>query len=99
MADRRDAQDSRWQRLANLSIEIRMLKARVHAAFEQHQHGPSATPVRDAIEMATRRDASCPHCGHAAGLARLPREYRRQSTLVRCFGCRRDAAALDWIAH
>ena len=97
MADRRDTEDARWQRLANLSIEIRMLKARVQAAFEDQDSRASAWQVRDASVPGMRRDASCPHCGHTAGLARLPREYRRHSTLVRCFACQRDSAALDWI--
>lgn len=99
MADRRDAEDARWQRLANLSIEIRMLKARVQTAFEEHESSASAWHVRDASAAGTLRDPSCPHCGHTAGLARLPREYRRHSTLVRCFACRRDSAAFDWTAQ
>ena len=82
MPDRRD-RETRLQRLADLSIEIRMLKARAHSALEEHTQNLGA--------------ASCPHCGHSAGLAQLPREYRRPSTLVRCFSCHRDAAALDWV--
>lgn len=81
MPDRRDHDDMRLQRLADLSIEIRMMKAR----------------VQPAIEDETLADASCPHCGHTAGLALLPREYRKHSTLVRCFACRRDSAAFDWV--
>lgn len=99
MADRRDAEDSRWQRLANLSIEIRMLKARVQAAFDEDDKDASAGPGPDANVAAVRRDASCPYCGHTAGLARLPREYRRQSTPVRCFACQRDSAAVTWTAQ
>lgn len=87
MPDGREAEDARWQRLANLSIEIRMLKARAQAVFEGHENGASGTLVRD---------ASCPHCGHTAGLSLLPREYRRQSTPVRCFACQRDSSAFDW---
>lgn len=83
MPDRRD-DDTRLQRLADLSIEIRMLKARAQTALEEHPGNFST--------------ASCPHCGHTAGLALLPREYRRLSTPVRCFSCHRDAAAFDWIA-
>ena len=78
--------DTRLQRLADLSIEIRMLKARAQNALEGH-----------ASLRAPFTAASCPHCGHAAGLALLPREYRRLSTLVRCFGCHRDSAAFDWV--
>ena len=87
MPDGRDAEEARWERLANLSIEIRMLKARAQAALDGHENGASGAFVRD---------ASCPHCGHTAGLSLLPREYRRQTTPVRCFACQRDAAALDW---
>jgi hypothetical protein len=99
MADRRDLEDARWQRLANLSIEIRMLKARVQTAFEEHESGAAGWHVRDANLPGTLRDPCCPHCGHTAGLARVPREYRRQSTLVRCFACQRDSAAFDWTAQ
>lgn len=99
MVHRRDTEDARWQRLANLSIEIRMLKARVQAAFEDHESRESAGHVRDGSMPGMRRDATCPHCGHTAGLARLPREYRRHSTLVRCFACQRDSAARDWITQ
>jgi hypothetical protein len=99
MAESRDAEDARWQRLANLSIEIRMLKARAQTAFEEHESGASTRLVRDASAARMRRDPSCPYCGHTAGLARLPREYRRHSTLVRCFACQRDSAAFDWTAQ
>ena len=76
-----------------------MLKARVQTAFEEHESGASGWHVRDASAAATRVDPRCPHCGHTAGLARLPREYRRQSTLVRCFACQRDSAAFAWTAQ
>jgi hypothetical protein len=99
MANGRDAEDARWQRLANLSIEVRMLKARVQTAFEEHESRASVRHVRDASAAGTRVDPSCPHCGHTAGLARLPREYRRHSTLVRCFACQRDSAAFAWTAQ
>lgn len=98
MPDRRD-DDARLQRLADLSIEIRMLKARVQAALEEQVQ---AQPVDEDGKLLPFRApltaASCPHCGHAAGLALLPREYRRLSTLVRCFGCHRDSTAFDWVA-
>ena len=97
MANRRDAEDGRWQRLANLSIEVRMLKARVQTAFEEHESRASGH-LGDSTAPATRSDPSCPHCGHIAGIARLPREYRRHSTLVRCFACQRDSAAFAWNA-
>lgn len=88
----------RLQRLANLSIEIRMLRARVQAVLDEQSPEP-AEPV-PAFRLQSLRGslngASCPHCGHTAGLALLPREYRRLSTLVRCFACRRDSAAFDW---
>ena len=99
MANRRDAEDERWQRLANLSIEVRMLKARVQTAFEEHESRPSARHVRDSSVAGTPSDPSCPHCGHIAGLARLPREYRRHTTLVRCFACQRDSTAFAWTAQ
>jgi hypothetical protein len=79
--------DLRLQRLADLSIEIRMLKARVQATLEEHAQS----------QLAPLHAARCPHCGHSAGLALLPREYRRLSTPVRCFACRRDSAAFDWV--
>ena len=96
---RRSDEDACLQRLANLSIEIRMLKARAQAAFD-HEHGAADDYVRAAAVPATRTasgDPSCPHCGHTAGLSLLPREYRRLSTPVRCFACQRDAAAFDWV--
>lgn len=99
MPDRRDPDDVRLQRLADLSIEIRMMKARVQAAIEEETPRAGAPP-RDPRLLPFRSSlagARCPHCGHTAGLALLPREYRRQSTLVRCFSCRRDSAALDWV--
>jgi hypothetical protein len=98
MPDRRDPDDMRLQRLADLSIEIRMMKARVQAAIEAETR-MSVAPPADPKLLPFRNSHSgavCPHCGHTAGLALLPREYRRHSTLVRCFSCRRDAAAFDW---
>ena len=97
MADAQNTEDVRWQRLANLSIQIRMLKARVLAAFEQQEHVASASNDRDAQALQTfQSDPSCPFCGHAAGLALVPREYRRPTTPVRCFACHRDASAGEW---
>jgi hypothetical protein len=99
MRDRRETDDMRLQRLADLSIEIRMLKARVQAAMEEHVQAEAAAPGRDAKVLTFRplpSGASCPHCGHTAGLALLPREYRRLSTPVRCFACEREASAFDW---
>jgi hypothetical protein len=100
MLDRRDHDDFRLQRLADLSIEIRMLKARVQTAMEEHTPGEPARVVHDAKVLTFRTQtsgASCPHCGHSAGLALLPREYRRLSTLVRCFACQRDASTFEWV--
>src|SRR5688500_866343 len=97
---RRSDEDARLQRLANLSIEIRMLKARAQAAFEEHENSASGAYVPDGAMQGRETapgDASCPHCGHTAGLSLLPREYRRVSTLVRCFACQRDSAAFDWV--
>ena len=74
-----------------------MLKARVQTAFEEHES--PARHLRDSSAAGARSDPSCPHCGHTAGLARLPREYRRHSTLVRCFACQRDSAAFAWTAQ
>ena len=78
-----------------------MLKARAQAAVEAHESTASGHYVSDAIVPGTRAnpgDASCPHCGHTAGLSLLPREYRRLSTPVRCFACQQDSAAVDWVA-
>jgi hypothetical protein len=89
-------EDVRLQRLADLSIEIRMLKARVQAAVDERVEGG---PDDDNV-LALRsvlNGARCPHCGHSAGLALLPKEYRRLSTPVRCFGCQRDSVAFDWV--
>ena len=75
-----------------------MMKARVQSAIEHETTRPDAAPT-DAKLLPFRgplAGASCPHCGHTAGLALLPREYRKHSTLVRCFACRRDSAAFDW---
>src|SRR5688572_2423960 len=97
---RRSDEDARLQRLANLSIEIRMLKARAQAAFEEHEDSAAGAQRRGAVPAGTRATSgtpSCPHCGHTAGLSLLPREYRRLSTLVRCFACQRDSAAFDWV--
>jgi hypothetical protein len=97
MPDRRDPDDMRLQRLADLSIEIRMMKARVQAAIEEEVPlAAAAHPDPKLLPFRTLTGASCPHCGHTAGLALLPREYRKHSTLVRCFSCRRDSAAFDW---
>ena len=90
------------QRLANLSIEIRMLKARAQAAFDEHESRAAGAYVIDTVVPAKRTaagDPRCPHCGHTAGLSLLPREYRRLSTLVRCFACQQDSAAFDWVAN
>ena len=99
MPDRRDTDDVRLQRLADLSIEIRMMKARVQTAIEDEtpQSPPAPTDPKLLPFRSPLSGASCPHCGHTAGLALLPREYRRHSTLVRCFSCRRDSAAFDWV--
>ena len=96
---RQSDEDVRLQRLADLSIEIRMLKARVQAVMEARVQRDSADPVRDNVLVfrSVLSGARCPHCGHTAGLALLPREYRRLSTLVRCFACSRDAVAFDWV--
>ena len=69
-----------------------MLKARAQAAFEEHETLTAGAQARGAVLA-----PSCPHCGHTAGLSLLPREYRRLSTLVRCFACQRDSAGFDWI--
>ena len=79
---------ARLQRLADLAIEIRMLKARALAVVD-------ASPDRSVV-AAPVSSARCPHCGHTAGLALLPREYRRLSTLVRCFACHQDSSAFAW---
>ena len=83
---RRSDEDARLQRLANLSIEIRMLKARAQAALDEHEHSvagqhsaaskhsAAGAYVRDAAVPAKRTaagDPSCPHCGHTAGLSLL----------------------------
>jgi hypothetical protein len=99
---RRSDEDARLQRLANLSIEIRMLKARAQAAFDEHENRAAGASVLNAAAPVKRTapgDPSCPYCGHTAGLSLLPREYRRQSTLVRCFACQQDSAAFDWVAN
>ena len=81
--------DSHLQRLADLSIEIRMLKARAVAVMDP--------PAERFVAALHTSSAHCPYCGHTAGLALLPREYRRLSTLVRCFGCHRDSSASAWM--
>ena len=99
MPDPRPDEDARLQRLADLSIEIRMLKARVQAVMEERFQGDPVDPSLDNV-LAFRTalsGARCPHCGHTAGLALLPKEYRRLSTPVRCFACSRDAVAFDWV--
>ena len=96
-------EDARLQRLADLTIEIRMLKARVQAVMDERVPGSHADPTNDTTgdtvlaHRSVLSGARCPHCGHAAGLALLPKEYRRLSTPVRCFGCQRDSLAFDWV--
>jgi hypothetical protein len=103
-APRRGDEDVRPQHLADLSIEIRTLSARVQAVMDERAHGDAAdsTPEHASAARQTLNTTidtmRCPHCGHTAGLALLPREYRRLSTLVRCFSCGRDAVAVDWAA-
>ena len=92
-------EDVRLQRLADLSIEIRMLKARVQVAMDDRLHGNPEDPTDEDV-LALRSvlsGARCPHCGHTAGLALLPKEYGRLSTPVRCFACQRDSMAFDWV--
>ena len=97
MANAQNTQDVRWERLANLSVQIRMLKARVLAAFEEQEPRASASNDCDAQALQTfQSDPTCPFCGHSAGLALVPREYRRPTTPVRCFACHRDAPAGEW---
>ena len=99
MPDPRLDEDVRLQRLADLSIEIRMLKARVQAVMDEGVQGQPADSTQDNV-LAFRtvlNGARCPHCGHTAGLALLPRECRRLSTPVRCFSCQRDALAFEWV--
>ena len=93
-------EDIRLQRLADLSIEIRMLKARVQSAMDERvQAAQSDSTTQDNVLpfRSVLNGARCPHCGHTAGLALLPREYQRLSTPVRCFSCRQDAVAFDWV--
>ena len=92
-------EDLRLQRLADLSIEIRMLKARVQVAMDEGLKSNPDDPSDDNVLAlrAVLNGARCPHCGHTAGLALLPKEYRRLSTPVRCFGCQRDSMAFDWV--
>jgi len=76
-----------------------MLKARVQAVMDDRVEGDQTDSSQDNV-VAFRtvlNGARCPHCGHTAGLALLPKEYRRLSTLVRCFSCRRDAIAFEWV--
>ena len=76
-----------------------MLKARVQAVMDDGVQGEPADSTHDNV-LAFRtvlNGARCPHCGHTAGLALLPREYRRLSTPVRCFSCQRDAVAFEWV--
>src|SRR5688572_12318201 len=87
-ARRETDDDVRLQRLADLSIEIRMLKARALALMD--------APVERFAAAPHISSATCPYCGHTAGLALLPREYRRLSTPVRCFACHRDSSAAAW---
>jgi ribosomal protein S27E len=92
-------EDGRLQRLADLSIEIRMLKARVQSVMDARAPGESPALTEENLNAfrSVMLGARCPHCGHTAGLALLPREYHRPSMLVRCFSCRRDAVAFDWV--
>lgn len=93
-------EDVRLQRLADLSIEIRMLKARVQSVMGEQVQTDSTGPAHDAVSLHTvLNGARCPHCGHTAGLARVPTEYQLLSTPVRCFGCRRDSTASDWVGQ
>src|SRR5687767_6659938 len=89
-ARRETDDDVRLKRLADLSIEIRMLKARALAVMD--------APVERLVAATHSSSATCPYCGHTAGLALLPREYRRLSTPVRCFACHRDSSASAWTA-
>ena len=74
-----------------------MLKARVEAVLEEQA---ADEPAADDSGVLTFHpplaSACCPHCGHTAGLALVPREYLRQTTPVRCFACHRDASASEW---
>lgn len=90
-------EDARLQRLADLSIEIRMLKARAQAVMDERVEAEKASQDSVPAFRSVLTGARCPHCGYTAGLALLPREYRRLSTLVRCFSCQRDAMAFDWV--
>ncbi len=75
-----------------------MLKARVQDVMEERLHDDSDTPPENILALrAALSGARCPHCGHTAGLALLPKAYRRLSTPVRCFSCQRDAEAFDWV--
>ena len=99
MRARLETDDTRLQRLADLSIKVRMLKARVQAALEEHKSG-GLTSVSDSKILTFRgplNSASCPYCGHTAGLALVPREYRLSTTPVRCFACQRDSSAGEWV--
>ena len=40
--------------------------------------------------------ATCPVCGHEAGLHMVPREAQTELTSIRCLRCRTDAPARDW---
>jgi hypothetical protein len=93
-------EDNRLQRLADLAIEIRMLKAHVQTVMDERVRAAESDSDQEDNVLAFRTvltGARCPHCGHTAGLALLPREYRRLSTPVRCFSCRQDALAFDWV--
>jgi hypothetical protein len=96
----RETDDTRLQRLADLSIEIRMLKARVQAEMDEHTvtDSPRAYDTEVFTFRSSLSAASCPHCGHTAGLALLPREHGLLPTLVRCFACHRDSAGFEWVA-
>jgi len=97
MPDRRETDDARLQRLADLTIEIRMMKARVQAVIDPPEERVLAAARAKSLGFRTSLGpASCPHCGYTAGLALLPSEYRRPSTLVRCFACHQDSSASAW---
>src|SRR5687768_6239054 len=92
-------EDNRLQRLADLSIEVRMLKARVQEVIDERVGEAASDSAEDGVRAfrTVLNAGRCRDCVPSAGWALLPREYRRLSTLVRCFSCRRDALAFDWV--
>lgn len=82
-----------------------MLKARVQAAMDERVQSDAVDSSQDDQSNQERvlafrtvlNGARCPHCSHTAGLALLPREYRRLSTPVRCFSCQRDTLMFEWV--